>query len=117
MRLHKMYLLFFAASNAVNMASALGRLARLSALRNGRTSPLTPVFGPGRTVTPGRTAVSTSSGAILPKPKKVSAALKARCGVCVNYSCYELRHRREVEELPWRNRRIMNRNNDNRSTL
>lgn len=67
-----------AASNAVNMASALGRLARLSALRTGLTSRLTPSSGPGRTVTPGRTAVCTPSGAILPKPKKVSAAFKAR---------------------------------------
>lgn len=85
-----------AASNAVNMASALGRLARLSSLRNARNSRLTPAFGAGSTVTPGRTAVCTSSGAILPKPKKVSAALKARCGVCKLQLCYELRHRREV---------------------
>lgn len=70
-----------AVSNVVNMASALGRLARLSALRSGRTPQLTPSVGPGRTVTPLRTAVCTSSGAILPKPVKVSAAFKGRCGV------------------------------------
>ncbi|XP_041813257.1 essential MCU regulator, mitochondrial-like [Chelmon rostratus] len=57
------------------MASALGRLARLSALRTGLTSRLTPSSGPGRTVTPGRTAVCTPSGAILPKPKKTPFGL------------------------------------------
>ncbi|XP_018523278.1 essential MCU regulator, mitochondrial [Lates calcarifer] len=57
------------------MASALGRLARLSAFRNARASPRTPSDGPGRTVTPCRTAVSTSSGAILPKPKKTPFGL------------------------------------------
>ncbi|CAK6960408.1 essential MCU regulator%2C mitochondrial-like [Scomber scombrus] len=50
------------------MASALGSLARrLSGLTNGRCSPLCT----GRTVTPCRTAVSTSSGAILPKTQEV----------------------------------------------
>ncbi|XP_056870095.1 uncharacterized protein LOC130514508 isoform X1 [Takifugu flavidus] len=50
-------------------ASALGVLTRLSELRN--TSPFTTsASGPGRTVTPARTAVCSSSGAILPKPKK-----------------------------------------------
>ncbi|KAM9393070.1 essential MCU regulator, mitochondrial isoform 1-T1 [Pholidichthys leucotaenia] len=48
------------------MASALGRLVKLSAL----FSPRTPSRGPGGTVTACRTAVCTSSGAILPKPKK-----------------------------------------------
>ncbi|XP_039979000.1 essential MCU regulator, mitochondrial-like [Xiphias gladius] len=57
------------------MASALGSLARLSALRNGRSSPPTPSNGPGRTATPCRTAVYTSSGAILPKPKKTPFGL------------------------------------------
>ncbi|XP_068193434.1 essential MCU regulator, mitochondrial isoform X2 [Antennarius striatus] len=59
-------------TNVVNMASALGLLARLSALRNARTLLRTPSFGPGGTVTPGRTAVNTPSGAFLPKPKKIS---------------------------------------------
>lgn len=60
-------------NNIVNMASALGFLARLSVLRS--NSQLTTfVSRPGRTVTPARTAVCSSSGAILPKPKKVSAA-------------------------------------------
>ncbi|XP_040919098.1 essential MCU regulator, mitochondrial-like [Toxotes jaculatrix] len=57
------------------MASALGRLARLSVLRNARTSPLSAADGPGRTVAPCRTAVCTSSGAILPKPKKTPFGL------------------------------------------
>ncbi|XP_026179862.1 essential MCU regulator, mitochondrial [Mastacembelus armatus] len=57
------------------MASALGRLARLSALRNGRSSPLAPSTLPGRCVTPLRTVVCTSSGAILPKPKKTPFGL------------------------------------------
>ncbi|XP_035511335.1 essential MCU regulator, mitochondrial-like [Morone saxatilis] len=57
------------------MASALGRLARLSALKNARTSPLTLSCGPGRAVTPARAAVSTPSGAILPKPKKTPFGL------------------------------------------
>ncbi|XP_034568111.1 essential MCU regulator, mitochondrial-like [Notolabrus celidotus] len=57
------------------MASALGRLARLAALR-------TPHRGPGRTGTPGRTVVTTSSGGILPKPKKVSFGL-IRIGLVV----------------------------------
>uniref|UniRef100_UPI0037E9AA16 essential MCU regulator, mitochondrial n=1 Tax=Semicossyphus pulcher TaxID=241346 RepID=UPI0037E9AA16 len=57
------------------MASALGRLARLSALRNARSSLLAPSHGPGRVVTPGRTAVSTSSGGILPRPKKTPFGL------------------------------------------
>ncbi|XP_044188084.1 essential MCU regulator, mitochondrial-like [Thunnus albacares] len=53
------------------MTSALGRLVRLSGLRNARCSPLWT----GRTVTPCRTIVSTSSGAILPKPKKTPFGL------------------------------------------
>ncbi|KAM9346397.1 essential MCU regulator, mitochondrial [Symphorus nematophorus] len=57
------------------MSSTLGRLARLSVFRNGRTSPFTPSVGPGRTVTAARTAVCTSSGAILPKPKKTPFGL------------------------------------------
>ncbi|XP_047212911.1 uncharacterized protein LOC124862817 isoform X1 [Girardinichthys multiradiatus] len=58
-------------SESVNMASAaLVRLLRLSAVRNGRLSPRRPFNAPGRTVTPSRKAVCTSSGAILPKPKK-----------------------------------------------
>ncbi|XP_076607879.1 essential MCU regulator, mitochondrial [Chaetodon auriga] len=57
------------------MASALGRLARLSALRNGLTCRQTPSNGPGRTVTLSRTAVCTRSGAILPKPKKTPFGL------------------------------------------
>ncbi|KAG7505041.1 hypothetical protein JOB18_021822 [Solea senegalensis] len=61
-----------AAPNSVNMASALGRLARLSVLRRGRASPLTRSDGQGMAVTSRRTAVCTSSGAILPKPRKVS---------------------------------------------
>ncbi|XP_060883210.1 essential MCU regulator, mitochondrial-like [Labrus mixtus] len=51
------------------MASALGRLARLSALKHARFPPLSPSTGPGRTVTPGRTAVTSPTGSILPKPK------------------------------------------------
>ncbi|TWW69337.1 essential MCU regulator, mitochondrial-like isoform X2 [Takifugu flavidus] len=55
-------------------ASALGVLTRLSELRN--TSPFTTsASGPGRTVTPARTAVCSSSGAILPKPKKTPFGL------------------------------------------
>nr|XP_046271869.1 essential MCU regulator, mitochondrial-like [Scatophagus argus] len=57
------------------MASALGRLARLSALRNVHGSQLASSIGPERTVTPARTAVCTSSGAILPKPKKTPFGL------------------------------------------
>ncbi|CAG01655.1 unnamed protein product, partial [Tetraodon nigroviridis] len=56
------------------MASALGLLARLSALRsNSRFTAF--ASGPGRTVTPARTAVCSSSGAILPKPKKTPFGL------------------------------------------
>ncbi|KAG7216217.1 hypothetical protein INR49_029066 [Caranx melampygus] len=62
-----------AAAPSVNMASALGRLARLSAFTTVRRTPSSSC-GPGRAVTPCRTAVCTSSGAILPKPKKVSVA-------------------------------------------
>ncbi|XP_023287434.1 essential MCU regulator, mitochondrial [Seriola lalandi dorsalis] len=54
------------------MASALGRLVRLSVLRNTRTSAS---GGPGRAVTPCRSAVCTSSGGILPKPKKTPFGL------------------------------------------
>ncbi|XP_047212913.1 essential MCU regulator, mitochondrial-like [Girardinichthys multiradiatus] len=63
-------------SESVNMASAaLVRLLRLSAVRNGRLSPRRPFNAPGRTVTPSRKAVCTSSGAILPKPKKTPFGL------------------------------------------
>lgn len=79
------------------MASALGRLARLSALKNARASPLTRVSGSGRTVTPSRTAVCTSSGAILPKPKKVSGAFRALCQ-CVYSRAETKRH----TEARWR---------------
>ncbi|KAG7505043.1 essential MCU regulator, mitochondrial [Solea senegalensis] len=64
-----------AAPNSVNMASALGRLARLSVLRRGRASPLTRSDGQGMAVTSRRTAVCTSSGAILPKPRKTPFGL------------------------------------------
>ncbi|XP_012735115.1 essential MCU regulator, mitochondrial isoform X2 [Fundulus heteroclitus] len=58
------------------MASAvLGRLLGLSAVRSGPRSPLSPSAAPGRTVTPSRTAVCSSSGAILPKPKKTPFGL------------------------------------------
>nr|XP_020480570.1 essential MCU regulator, mitochondrial [Monopterus albus]XP_020480571.1 essential MCU regulator, mitochondrial [Monopterus albus] len=57
------------------MASALGRLARLSLLTNARSSPLSPSCGPGRIVTLCRTAVCSSSGAILPQPKKTPFGL------------------------------------------
>uniref|UniRef100_A0A3P8Q552 Essential MCU regulator, mitochondrial n=1 Tax=Astatotilapia calliptera TaxID=8154 RepID=A0A3P8Q552_ASTCA len=52
------------------MASALSRLVRLSILRAPRRSPLTPSSVPGNTVTACRTAVCSSSGAMLPKPRK-----------------------------------------------
>ncbi|XP_053708063.1 essential MCU regulator, mitochondrial-like [Synchiropus splendidus] len=48
------------------MASALGRLARLSAL----SAPLPRCSRLGTAVVPCRSAVFTSSGAVLPKPKK-----------------------------------------------
>ncbi|XP_015236055.1 essential MCU regulator, mitochondrial-like isoform X2 [Cyprinodon tularosa] len=58
------------------MASAvLGRLLQLSAVRNSPLSPLSPSAMPGRTVTPSRTAVCSSSGAILPKPRKTPFGL------------------------------------------
>ncbi|KAM9843595.1 essential MCU regulator, mitochondrial [Aulostomus maculatus] len=57
------------------MASHLGRLARLSALRISRSSPLRPSSGPGRMVNFCRQAVTTASGAVLPKPKKTSFGL------------------------------------------
>uniref|UniRef100_A0A3P9BAF4 Essential MCU regulator, mitochondrial n=1 Tax=Maylandia zebra TaxID=106582 RepID=A0A3P9BAF4_9CICH len=57
------------------MASALSRLVRLSILRAPRRSPLTPSSVPGNTVTACRTAVCSSSGAMLPKPRKVSLIL------------------------------------------
>ncbi|XP_075879714.1 essential MCU regulator, mitochondrial [Nelusetta ayraudi] len=57
------------------MASALGRLVRLSAVTKARCSPRSSVSVPGRTVTPSRSAVCTSSGAILPKPKKTPFGL------------------------------------------
>ncbi|XP_047428437.1 single-pass membrane protein with aspartate-rich tail 1b isoform X1 [Mugil cephalus] len=53
------------------MASALGRLVRLSPLTK---SPWT------RSSPPCRTAVSTSSGAILPKPKKGGAGFLCGTG-------------------------------------
>ncbi|XP_031584538.1 essential MCU regulator, mitochondrial [Oreochromis aureus] len=53
------------------MASALGRLVRLSLLNPPCRSPLTPSSVPGNTVTACRTAVCSSSGSMLPKPKKV----------------------------------------------
>lgn len=64
-----------AAAPAVNMASALGRLARLSAFTTVRRTPPSSSCGPGRAVAPCRTAVFTSSGAILPKPKKTPFGL------------------------------------------
>ncbi|TMS15083.1 Protein FAM234B [Larimichthys crocea] len=74
-RLSFKHQLFFRIA-AVDMASALGRLARgLSVRRNGRTARLTPSTEPRGTVTPARTAVCTSSGAILPKPKKTPFGL------------------------------------------
>ncbi|XP_067334300.1 essential MCU regulator, mitochondrial-like isoform X2 [Channa argus] len=54
------------------MASVLGRLARLSALRNLRTAPVT---SSSSTVTPCRAAVCTSSGGIRPKPRKTPLGL------------------------------------------
>ncbi|KAK2833812.1 hypothetical protein Q5P01_017701 [Channa striata] len=56
------------------MASLVGRLSRLWAPGRGRTAPTTPSAGPGA-VTLRRTAVCTSSGAILPKPKKTPLGL------------------------------------------
>ncbi|XP_069005588.1 essential MCU regulator, mitochondrial [Embiotoca jacksoni] len=68
------------------MASALvGRLYRLSALRTGGTSPSTPANVPGRTVAASRTATSTSSGAILPKPKKTPFGLFRIAVVVVSF--------------------------------
>ncbi|KAL3987496.1 hypothetical protein ACER0C_014611 [Sarotherodon galilaeus] len=57
------------------MASALGRLVRLSLLNPPRRSPLTPSSVPGNTVTACRTAVCSSSGSMLPKPKKTPFGL------------------------------------------
>ncbi|XP_008328533.1 essential MCU regulator, mitochondrial isoform X1 [Cynoglossus semilaevis] len=58
------------------MASSLGRLFRMSVLRNGReTVPSTGAGGARRTVTPHRSVVTTSSGAVLPKPKKTTFGL------------------------------------------
>uniref|UniRef100_A0A1A8C894 Essential MCU regulator, mitochondrial n=1 Tax=Nothobranchius kadleci TaxID=1051664 RepID=A0A1A8C894_NOTKA len=58
------------------MSSALvGRLIRLSAVRNGRCSPLSTSDVSGRGVTPNRTAVTTSTGAILPRPKQTRFGL------------------------------------------
>lgn len=56
------------------MASALGCLFRLTALKNARVPQLMCHNIPS-TVTPCRTAVTTSSGAILPKPKKTPLGL------------------------------------------
>ncbi|XP_029945241.1 essential MCU regulator, mitochondrial [Salarias fasciatus] len=58
------------------MASALlVHLARLSALGRGRSSLLTPAGEPLRAGAARRTAVSSSTGAILPKPKKTPFGL------------------------------------------
>lgn len=64
------------------MASALGRLVRPSVLRVPRKSPLTPSGVPGNTVIACRTAVCSSSGAMLPKPKKTPFGL-IRIGLVV----------------------------------
>nr|XP_057905453.1 essential MCU regulator, mitochondrial-like [Doryrhamphus excisus] len=53
------------------MASAVGRLHRVSAFTKVLSSRLTP----SKTVTACRTAVGSSSGAILPKPKKTTFGL------------------------------------------
>uniref|UniRef100_A0A1A8KHH5 Essential MCU regulator, mitochondrial n=2 Tax=Nothobranchius TaxID=28779 RepID=A0A1A8KHH5_NOTKU len=54
------------------MSSVLvGRLIRLSAVRNGRCSPLSTSDVSGRN----RTAVTTSTGAILPRPKQTRFGL------------------------------------------
>ncbi|XP_056144037.1 essential MCU regulator, mitochondrial-like [Lampris incognitus] len=57
------------------MASALGRLARLWALRNTRGRQFLSPNGSETSPTPCRTAVCTQSGAVLPKPKKTSFGL------------------------------------------
>ncbi|XP_054606827.1 essential MCU regulator, mitochondrial [Nothobranchius furzeri] len=55
------------------MSSALvGRLIRLSAVRNGPSSPLSTSDVSGRA---NRTAVTTSTGAILPRPKQTRFGL------------------------------------------
>ncbi|XP_061740879.1 essential MCU regulator, mitochondrial-like [Nerophis ophidion] len=59
------------------MASALGRLRWLS--------PLTNVLASRLAVTPCRTAVSTSSGAILPQPKKTPFGLLRIAAVLVPF--------------------------------
>uniref|UniRef100_A0A3Q0TCN7 Essential MCU regulator, mitochondrial n=1 Tax=Amphilophus citrinellus TaxID=61819 RepID=A0A3Q0TCN7_AMPCI len=64
------------------MASALGRLSRLSVLRVPRKSPMTPPGVPGNTVIACRTSVCSSSGAMLPKPKKTPFGL-IRIGLVV----------------------------------
>lgn len=77
-------------NNIVNMASALGLLGRLSVLRS-NSQFTTSVSRPGRTVTPARTAVCSSSGAILPKPKKVSAARQLTVvGVNIWRCCHDV---------------------------
>lgn len=97
-------------NNIVNMSSALGLLARLSVLRN--NSHLTTfVSKPGMTVTPARTAVWSSSGAILPKPKKVSAAGQRTVVGVTLWRCFHERIKRllvpaahllSVNVYPWR---------------
>ncbi|XP_037545412.1 essential MCU regulator, mitochondrial-like [Nematolebias whitei] len=57
------------------MASVLlGRLVRLSVVRSSRSSTPRSLVS-GRTITPSRTAVCSSTGAILPKPKKTPFGL------------------------------------------
>ncbi|XP_029996370.1 essential MCU regulator, mitochondrial [Sphaeramia orbicularis] len=57
------------------MASAPRLLARLSALRNVRVAQPGPTNLPWSTAAPCRTAVTTSTGGILPKPKKTPFGL------------------------------------------
>lgn len=64
-----------AASSAVNMASSLSRLLGVSALKNARISLRILGNSPVNAVTQCRANVTTSSGAILPKPKKTPFGL------------------------------------------
>ncbi|XP_076122777.1 essential MCU regulator, mitochondrial [Alosa pseudoharengus] len=58
------------------MASVVYRASRLWASKNaGKLSGLTGFRNPGTTLTPCRSAVSTTTGAILPKPKKTTFGL------------------------------------------
>lgn len=75
-----------ASTNAVNMASALGRLVRLSSLRVPRLTQLTPSGVPGGTAIASRTAVCSSSGAMLPQPKKVRL-------VCMHFYVLKYSHK------------------------